>query len=338
VSGRLVVEALPTGPHDPVMATPPRRPGSVRRTTTIDQHRGEAGGTERVIARGRDLVTRLDGTTEVVDEAGFDATVRGVGPGAPVLSMAAEPPEPALEGLVGSSASKGLRGRIDQLLPEHRAGGRVLHQLLDDLPMAGLISTYGASREQEDFVLPPAAADRLTDLCSGWVGSGTMLGTMRDTGIFPIPRGFPISALAVPEDDPQAWHELPPRPPRSIRRRRRLDLAPGLTADAPLELDVHFRDSDYDADGQEHALHEYSVTATVEPGTLVVLSCDAVARVLPWPECPGSLGSAARVVGDPVSVLRSKVAVKLTGVSTCTHLNDVLRSMAGVIALAAALP
>jgi hypothetical protein len=335
MSKRLVVEALPTGPHDPLLSTPPRRPGSVRRTTTIDQHRGEPGEPEQIVARGRDLLTRLDGTSEVLDEAGFDATTTGLGSHAPVTSIESQPPEAALQELVGHSAGKGLRGRIDLLLPEHRAGARVLHQLLDDLPMAGLISTYGLSREQPEFRLPAGTADRMTDLCSGWVHDGTMLDTLAETGLFPIPRGFPITALLEPEDDPLGWHELPPRPPRTIRRRRRLDLAPGPTPDAPLELDVHFRDSDLDADGQEHALHEYTLTATIEPGTLVVLSCEPRARVLPWPECPGSLASAARIVGDPVAVLRSKVAVKLTGVTTCTHLNDTLRSMGSVTALAA---
>lgn len=335
---RLIVESLPTGPRDPVAMTAPRRPGSARRTTTIDQHRSTPGGPEQVVARGRDLVTRLDGTTEVVDEAGFVATVQGFGEQASILAMAADPTEGALDALVGSSPSKGLRGSIDQLLPEHRAAGRVLHQLLDDLPMALLISSYGASREQPDFTLPPAAADRMTDLCAGWVDGGTMLANLANTGLFPIPRGVPIDPLQDPAGDGEAWHDLPPMPPRSIRRRRRLDLAPGATPDAPLELDVHFRDAALDEDSHEHALHEYTLTATIEPGTLVVLSCEPVARVLPWPECPGSLASAARIVGQPVTVLRNQVAMRFTGTSTCTHLNDVLRSLAGVTALAAALP
>jgi hypothetical protein len=338
MSKRLVVEALPTGPHDPLLSTPPRRPGSVRRTTTIDQRRGARGVPEQVIARGRDLLTRLDGTAVVLDEAGFDATVEaGMGSHALILTMGSDPPEPVLEALVGASAGKGLRGRIDELLPEHRAGARVLHQLLDDLPMAGLISSYGSSREKPEFKLPGGTADRMTDLCAGWIHDGTMLTALDETGLFPIPRGMPITALLEPEEDPLGWHELPPRPPRTIRRRRRLDLAPGPTPDAPLELDVHFRDSELDADGVEHALHEYTLTVTIEPGTLVVLSCEPRARVLPWPECPGSLASAARIVGDPVAILRSKVAVKLTGVSTCTHLNDTLRSMSSVTALAAGL-
>lgn len=173
----------------------------------------------------------------------------------------------------------------------------------------------------------------MTDLCSGWRAGGTMLHTMEETGVFPIPVGPPAPPL-VAEDDPLGWHELPPMAPRSIRRCRRLDLVDG----DPYDLQVHFRDSHMEADGvTEDVLHEYVVDATVEPGTLVVLSSEATVRVLPWPECPGAVASAGRVVGEPVAVLRPKVALRFTGTSTCTHLNDVLRSFAGVTALAAAL-
>jgi hypothetical protein len=334
---RLDVASLPTGPRDPVLTTPPRRPGSVRRTITIDQHRFAPDEPQRVVGRGRDLRTRADGTADVVDHADVDAMVEGVATSAVLLSLTADPDEPALQDLVGHPASKGFRGRLDQTLPEHRAGARVLHQLLDDLPMAMLIASYGWSLDADQFELPPDAADRLRDQCSGWVDGGTMLGTLRDTGIFPIPPGTPADGLGPTTEDPLAWHELPALPPRSTRRRRRLDLVPGAAPDEPLELDVHFRDSHVDPAGVEHALHEYTVAATLEPGSLVVRSCSAVARVLPWPECPGSLASAARVIGDPVATLRNKVAVRFTGTSTCTHLNDLLRSMSSATALAAAL-
>ena len=84
-------------------------------------------------------------------------------------------------------------------------------------------------------------------------------------------------------------------------------------------------------------LHEYRLAVTVDPGTLVVGSSTAIARVLPWPECPGALASADRIVGKAVTVLRPLVATRFTGTSTCTHLNDSLRSLAGVQALVAAL-
>ena len=70
-----------------------------------------------------------------------------------------------------------------------------------------------------------------------------MLVVLERTGVFPIPIG-PQAPDLQPADDPRAWHDQPPMAPRSVRRRRRLDLEAG----EPLALDVHFRDSHLGAD------------------------------------------------------------------------------------------
>lgn len=324
-------DGLPVGPRRPLAATPPRRPGSVRRTTAIDQHRGDPGAPQRVVATGRDLRTTADGGAEVLDGARFEARID---PDTTVGAIESDPPVPELTGLVGHSARHRVRGRIDGLLPDHAERASVLHQLLDDLPMAWLISSYGSSREQPDFRLPLERAEAMQDLCAGWEAGGTMLATLRGTGRFPIPVGPPAPDLSDP-DDPLAWHDLPALPPRSVRRRRRLDVWAGPTGD--LEVDAHFRDSHVDADGVEDVLHEYTVRATVDPASLRVRTAAAEARVLPWPECPGALASAGRIEGQRLTALRMAVTVRFTGTSTCTHLNDTLRSLAGVVALAPAV-
>ncbi len=323
-----------TGPRDPLPGPPPRAPGSVRRTTSVDQARGDPGEPQSVVARGRDLLTEVDGSTSVVDEVELRLELDGKGT---VTAIEVDPPEPRLDVLVGEHVSRGMRQRADTLVPDHRDGATVLHQLLDELPMASLISSYGTSREQPDFKLPPDRAEKMTDLCSGWQAGATMLVTLERTGIFPIPVGPPAPPLVAP-DDPIGWHEMPAQPPRSIRRCRRLDLVRPEREGDPYALEVHFRDSHLEADGvTEDVLHEYVVTVTIEPGTLVVLSSEATMRVLPWPECPGAVASAGRIVGEQVATLRPKVALRFTGTTTCTHLNDTLRSIAGVPALAAAL-
>ena len=92
---------------------------------------------------------------------------------------------------------------------------------------------------------------------------------------------------------------------------------------------MHFRDSHLAVDAAEDVLHEYTLQATSIPTTLVVLSCEAQARTLPWPECPNALASASRIAGEPVADLRAKVHADFRGTTTCTHLNDVLRSPRG---------
>jgi hypothetical protein len=302
----------------------------VRRTTTIDQRRGDPGQPMEVVAHGRDLLTRADGTVEVLDEVRVRAELDAWGS---ITAIEADPPVPALALLVGAPTSRGFRRRVDEVVPDHREAATALHQLLDDFPMAALISNYGSTREQgDDFDLPVETAEGLADLCAGWERDATMLGALTATGIFPIPLGPPAPDLSS-ADDPLAWHEMEPMVPRSIRRRRRIDLIAGDV----LRLDVHFRDSHLARDASEDVLHEYTLAGTVDPADLTVLSSEATARTLPWPECPRALASVGRIVGEPVAGLRAKVHADFKGTSTCTHLNDVLRSLAGVTALAKAL-
>jgi hypothetical protein len=301
----------------------------VRRTTTIDQAWDDFGKPHVVTACGRDLLTAADASTELLDQAWVRVEVEGTGS---VAAVALDPHHEGLADLVGAPARSGFRARVAELAPEHRARATVLHQLLDDVPLAMLIASYGLTREHPEWNIPPEAADRLTDLCAGWARGATMLDALGTTGIFPVPVGPPAPSLDDP-DDPLAWHETPTMAARSVRRVRRLDL---VAAD-PLVLEVYFRDSHRGADGTIDVLHEYTLDATLDPATLVVRSSAARAHTLPWPECPGALASAGRIVGHRPDELAELVASELVGTSTCSHLNDLLRSIAGVVTMAEAL-
>ncbi len=87
-----------------------------------------------------------------------------------------------------------------------------------------------------------------------------------------------------------------------------------------------FRDTYARPDGVVIVLHEYTVEATIGEGD-VIAGCVATPRVLPWAECPLAKDSAGRLVGQPVSSLRSLVKDEFVGTSTCTHLNDLLSSL-----------
>jgi len=81
-------------------------------------------------------------------------------------------------------------------------------------------------------------------------------------------------------------------------------------------------------------VHEYTVDTTVDADTMVVVDCRAQARVLPWVECPQAAASASRLAGMRVFGLRPQVRAELLGPTTCTHLNDTLRELEDVVALA----
>jgi Protein of unknown function (DUF2889) len=88
-----------------------------------------------------------------------------------------------------------------------------------------------------------------------------------------------------------------------------------------------------DRDGVETIVHEYTVSAAVDSSDGVLAWCAARARVLPWVECPAAAMSAGRLAGVPVAGLRRHVRETFLGTSTCTHLNDTLRSLEDIPAL-----
>ena len=281
-------------------------------------------------ARGRDLLTRPDGTAVVLAEA----SVVIVAPFRDGLlhAIAVEPAVPGIETLVGRSAYAGFRRAVDELLPGERASGSVRHQLLDDLSTALMLSGRVLRAEGIGFGDRPAGHKPPVDLCAGWIADGVAVAAYSDLGppLFPAPD----APAVAPDDDPLGWHAHDALPPHSTRRRRRLDVWPEGDV---VKLDSFFRDSHVDRDGRETVVHEYTVRGTVDASTFEVLSCDAAWGELPFPECPAAVASTSRIVGEPVDGLRRKVLKTMVGPSTCTHLNDQLRSLEDVAPLARAL-
>jgi hypothetical protein len=62
----------------------------------------------------------------------------------------------------------------------------------------------------------------------------------------------------------------------------------------------------------------------------VVGSIVAEPRVLPFPECPAAADAVGALVGSEVRSLATVVPDTLTGIASCTHLNDLLRALGGV--------
>lgn len=170
------------------------------------------------------------------------------------------------------------------------------------------------------------------DICAGWAHDATMMLHLRDTGRLPVPMGPSAPVLELP-DDPLSWHAMGPLAPHAVRRRRRLDLVAAAHRDADHDVEMHFRDSHVDDGGHETIMHEYTLTGTINPAAGRVVAVAARVHVLPWMECPAALASAQRVDGMELAQLRPRVRKEFVGRTTCTHLNDSLRSLADVAAL-----
>jgi hypothetical protein len=99
-------------------------------------------------------------------------------------------------------------------------------------------------------------------------------------------------------------------------------------------IDAHFRDSHVSEGGVETSIHEYSVDATADASTLLVRRASSTAHALPWVECNIAPRSASDIEGRTLGELRAFVRAEMTGVPTCTHLNDTLRALDDAVALA----
>jgi Protein of unknown function (DUF2889) len=330
------VTALPPPPSDPVDAPPARRPGSIRRTSTMLMFWPDGLGTDlHLEGRARDLLTPGSGEPEVIRRTDLHAVT---GPERDIRHIEADPVPEGLRRLVGCRAGANLRSAIAQELPGEMAEGTPLYLLLDDLAGSTLISGFAYLRWADHVPLirnRVANAPRrvMRDICSGFrdgasslLGDGSISGLRQNTA-----RPGPLDDPA----DPLSWHELDDHPEIAMRRARRID----VWADGgELGIDAMFRDSCWDPDGAEVVVHEYQITGAADRATGTLLSVDAAPRVLPYAECPAAAPNASWMAGTDLRTMRTEVLQRLRATDCCTHLNDGLRSLAEVPVLAASLP
>jgi hypothetical protein len=321
------------GPHQAHAGTPARRPGSIRRTTTHTSTRPDGlVGDVHVAASGRDLWTAPDGAVSLVGRASMSAVIDFVGD-RHLRSLLADPWFPGAASLVGLRVSSGFRKSLDDAWSTDEAAGSLTYQLLDELPVALLVSGFALGAAG---LHPPRGSLTITDnadICAGWATGATILTEGEALGYPPVVTG-PVAPPLLEPDDPDAWHELSGLEPHAMRRWRRIDLWPDGDT---LAVDCFFRDSHMDDRGLETVVHEYRIEAVLDSTTQTFSSSRAHIGALPFIECPLAAPSAGRLVGTPALDLRERVRATFTGPTTCTHLNDTFRSMAAVPALAGAM-
>ena len=322
------VELLPNGP---AVAAPTRRPGSVRRTSTIDSTWPDGMEANRtVIGRSRDLFTPLDGAEPIV--LAEDVLIATVAPDRQIVAMETQPPREGVQVLVGAQGGSNSRGRVVAAVPEEVEAGTPLYLLLDDLSGATLVGgvafrfweSQEAQEERMRQMKKMVGVRVMEGICAGFQPGSSALnadGTNKGMGdTKPVPQ-------INNDEDPWAWHELTAPQEPSHRRSRRIDL---WLEDGVVHIETFFQDSYTTPDGHREAVHEYVVSATADPVTGEVISIGADPRVLPHYECPLATVAVSRMVGLPLRGFRDSVNEKLPGIDGCTHMNDTLRSLAEV--------
>jgi hypothetical protein len=325
-------------PRGSVVSAPPRRPGSVRRTVTMDFTWSDGLAGDTVLdGRARDLRTSGDGVSVVLAGAslGLVSDARRV-----IKEIRSAPGLPGLRGLAGESAMAGFRRRLAGVTAASGAGAgtmaaTLLYQLLDDVPGATLVSGAAWQRwyDMEEYLQLKADVRQriMTDVCTGYSRGSSALnpdGTLRWR------QGRQPAVDIDAAGDGLAWHRHADPAGVTMRRARRIDV---WLAGPVILIDAFFQDSSTLPEGGRQSIHEYTLTAEADLGTGTLRAVNPVPRVLPYDECPLAVRNVAALAGLPLGELRGAVLERLRGPLGCTHLNDMLRALAAVPALAAQL-
>jgi hypothetical protein len=331
-------------------ATPRRRPGSVRRTLTVDGDRPDgAFGDVEIEGRGRDLMTRPDGSARIDGSEQVHVRADFVSDQA-VKEIDGRPGDPELQSLIGVPSRRGFRAATSARLP-HRAGdGSLLIAILDEVPIVTSLSRMALRRRGAVSFRPndanflgnrgTAAAVSWTAYnveCAGWA-PGTTMSRRAASGEDPTVGESLLSPPILRADDELAWHDVAPLPPDGFRRWRRADMWRTGPDQSLIEIDGWWRDTYVAEDGTLRIVHEYSVRLTVDERSLVVLAAAAEPRVLPAPECSRAAGSTRLLDGCRLDELGPRSRKELTGFSTCTHLTDELHALGDLASLVPLLP
>lgn len=317
---------------------PLRRPGSVRRTTSIDSTWPDGIDAAWIMeAAGRDILTPAEGSGPVlIAEANYRMRVS---PRREILELATTPSDPRFADLIGVRAGGESRRQIAAILDGRI--GTPLYQILDDFAGASLVAGWIWSQWVDDWEAVVKKPDRqqshgrngnMTDICTGFAeGSTAVLGAGTRSENFQDP---PHVGTLINEQDPAGWHAMPDQAGPAMRRARRMDV---WRDNDLLMVDAAFQDSGTVPTGERRGVHEYRVYAEIDAQTGVLLTLQALPLILPFVECPGASVKAGRMVGRKVTEFRNAVLEVLPGTLGCTHLNDVLRALADVPILAHSL-
>jgi hypothetical protein len=322
--------AAPGGIAAPVQQLPvPAAPGARREVSLVIAPRDAWTAGCHVRGRARDVVRSGNASISTREPAEIVVLTDAAG----VLENAGIPGAPQRgEALRGRAVRGGFRAGLADLKGLDPASPEA--GLLDDLPTVRLISGYALMMEAEESPSPPTGGRRapLVGICSGWRADGVAV--QRALADVPL---LGAAATTPPLESvtglPEAFLEEEPLGPRTMRRRRVLEIAPAV--DGGWDVFAYLRDSHVDARGVEHGLHEYVVTASAGRGDLRLRSVVAEPRTLPFRDCPLASPNVDRLMGMPAGEAGSGVVDRLPGATGCTHLNDLLRTFRFLPRLAA---
>ena len=315
---------------------PPRRPDSVRRTSSI-QSLWDDGNykTCHMVGRATDIETDRDGRPRIIAEDGIEAEAR---PDRRLMSITGSRHREILARFAGLSAGGDLRNAMAKDLADDVADRSCLFRLLDDLAGAALMSVAawyswkGGAREYARRAETMSPVDRqVAGACLSYVPGSI---SMKEDG-----RGQEeISAqsdgpLPFSLEDPDGFHALVENDGPNEWRLRRTDI--WMEGDGEIVADCWFQDSAaiFGATDRRRIFHEYSMLARIEGSSMTLASVEVTPHVLPYMTCRASVTTPNVLLNRNINDFRSLVPALLGRTAGCTHLNDMLRALPDAAAL-----
>ena len=318
--------------------SPLRRPGSIRRTTSIDSEWPDGHGMPWIMTGlARDLLTPFTGGPEELASGSFrirTSTRREI------MEIEATPQHRGSPALIGVRAGGASRARLTELLSD--VTGTPLFQILDDFAGASLVANWVWSRWPELGTKTAATSELqstagkqgvMVNVCTGFAPGSSALNEDGSVNLL-AQTVSTVGPLEHPEDA-IGWHAMPCHEGLFARRARRIDV---WREGDLIHVDAGFQDSGSTPDHALAAVHEYRVYAEIEEASGTLVTIQALPLILPYRECPGASVKIGRLVGKNVAEFRATVPTELASTLGCTHLNDVARGLADVPALASQLP
>lgn len=317
---------------------PPRRPNSLRRSSSMQSiWPAGARGPHRLAGRARDMLTGRE--AEAPQTLSSDWIEAMLTPERRLVSLSGSRHADTLADFAGLSPGGDLRRAMAERIAEEGERDTLLHRLLDDMAGANFMASSawydwdaeGVAGYYRKLGLSSVLDRPVTGLCLSYVpGSEAMTPDGRTDDDH---ADHPRAVSPVSDTDPFAWHDFVEIDAPNHWRLRRTDL---WIEDGVVHADAWFQDSS--AVRGRHDIrtifHEYGLRARFDPDDMTLTGIDVDARVLPFETCRAAPATVGILVGRSAREFREFVPQALRGTLGCTHLNDMLRALQDVSAMA----
>jgi len=317
-----------------IAAPPNRRAGSVRRTVSLQCGFPDGPqGNIRIVGNGRDLFTGHKHVS-IVSTQRLELSIS---PSREIIMLHDVTKGRNLRGLEGVTLGKPLRQAAEMHLAGEMAAHSLLARMIAEIPAIAFLSRgawltwIGDQKTFIEMFGPSSGLNRPVEgLCFSYAPGSIALS----------PNGTPnedllekrIGRFPRHPDDTWDWHAFDRFDGPELSRVRYTD----VWLDDAIHVESAFQDSAAAPSGNDvrGLYHEYHLSARICEATNALTAVDVTPGSLPFPTCLGSPQNVGRLLGRSTVEFGKLVPAELPGIAGCTHLNETLKMLEDIPALA----